>query len=104
MRTDAMSMFANSVAPLVLDNDLDDEWTGGFEHDDQPTRRTSLPLPIDSRTGRHQLLRQAAIGALAASLMHDLASLLQAMEGALEEVSELVGPGGPPGLREATAD
>jgi signal transduction histidine kinase len=100
-----MSMFASRVAPLALDTDMDgDEEIGAFEVDDEPTLRTNVPLPLDPRSGRQQLLRQAAIGALAASLMHDLASLLQAMEGALEEVADLVGPGGPPGLREATTD
>jgi signal transduction histidine kinase len=100
-----MSIFASRMDSFPTSGDADgDEEIGVFEVDDEPTMRTSVPLPPDARTGRSQLLRQAAIGTLAASLMHDLASLLQAMEGALDEVATLVGPGGPPGLREATAD
>ena len=90
---------------MVLD---DDPELGDVpvEIDDEPTLRTSVPLP-PSRPGaghRGQLMRQAALGALAAALMHDLASLIQAMEGAREEVETLIGAGGPPGLREATED
>jgi signal transduction histidine kinase len=93
------------MQPFTVDLGVDDdEHIGVFEVDDEPTLRTSVPLPPDIRTGRTMLLRQAALGALASSLMHDLASLLQAMEGALEEVADLVGPGGAPGLREATSD
>jgi len=100
-----MSTFASPLAAYSVDTSVDDdEEIGVFEVDDEPTLRTSVPLPPDTRAGRGMLLRQAAIGALATSLMHDVASLLQAMEGALEEVAHLVGAGGPPGLREATGD
>ena len=100
-----MSTFSSPLQSFSIEPGVDDdEEIGAFEVDDEPTLRTSVPLPPDSRTGRGMLLRQAAIGALAGSLMHDLASLLQAMEGALEEVAVLVGAGGPPGLRDATSD
>ncbi len=53
---------------------------------------------------RHnQLLRQATLGALSSSLLHDLASTIQSLSVALTDISELADPR-TPGLQAAVAD
>ncbi len=51
-------------------------------------RPTSLPTPTASGGARlNQLMRQATLGALTASLLHDLASTMQALTVALDDVT-----------------
>ncbi len=53
---------------------------------------------------RHnQLLRQATLGALSSSLLHDLASTIQSLSVALSDITELADPS-TPGLLAAVAD
>jgi signal transduction histidine kinase len=52
----------------------------------------------------NQLMRQATVGALSSSLLHDLASTMQALSAALNEVTLHAEAGAPPELAEAVAD
>jgi signal transduction histidine kinase len=52
---------------------------------------------------RNQLLRQAAVGALSGSLLHDLASTIQALSVALADIQALADPN-TPGLAQAVND
>jgi signal transduction histidine kinase len=52
---------------------------------------------------RNQLLRQAAVGALSGSLLHDLASTIQALSVALADITALADPN-TPGLTQAVND
>ncbi len=52
----------------------------------------------------HALLRQATAGALTSMLLHDLASILQAIEGSLDKISAIGEEHGVPGLEEAVGE
>ena len=52
----------------------------------------------------NQLMRQATVGALSSSLLHDLASTMQALSAALNEISLHAETGTSPELAEAVAD
>lgn len=52
----------------------------------------------------NQLMRQATLGALSSSLLHDLASTMQALSAALNEITLHAEVGSPPELAEAVAD
>jgi len=67
-------------------------------------RTSGRALPGQRGTRFNELLRQATVGALASSLLHDLASIMQALEGALEEVAELSALANVPGLSEVAHD
>ncbi len=57
------------------------------------------------RGGRmNQLMRQATLGALTSSLLHDMASLVQALSCALEEVAALAEDNGSTPMQQAVAD
>jgi signal transduction histidine kinase/DNA-binding NarL/FixJ family response regulator len=61
----------------------------------------------DGQVPRHrvdQLMRQATIGALTSSLLHDLASVIQAMSGALDEIAMLAQDSDIPGLSDAITE
>lgn len=66
-------------------------------------RVSSLETPRGSSSRINQLMRQATLGALTSSLLHDLASTMQALTGALADVS-LFAEIGAPGLTDAIAD
>jgi two-component system sensor kinase FixL len=66
-------------------------------------RVSSLETPIGSSSRINQLMRQATLGALTSSLLHDLASTMQALTGALSDVG-LMAETGAPGLGDAIAD
>lgn len=66
-------------------------------------RVSTLETPIGSSSRINQLMRQATLGALTSSLLHDLASTMQALTGALSDVT-LCAETGTPGLTEAISD
>lgn len=66
-------------------------------------RVPSLEATLGCGTRINQLMRQATLGALTSSLLHDLASTMQALSAALSDVTALA-PGGQPGLDDAVAD
>lgn len=65
--------------------------------------------PVQSVVGEHsgrmnQLMRQATLGALTSSLLHDMASLVQALSCALEEISALAEEIDSPPMKQAVGD
>jgi signal transduction histidine kinase/DNA-binding NarL/FixJ family response regulator len=66
-------------------------------------RITSIDVTSGSGSRVNQLMRQATIGALTSSLLHDLASTMQALTAALADVTALAAEG-QPGLDDAVAD
>ncbi len=66
----------------------------------------AMPLrALESKGGRmNQLMRQATLGALTSSLLHDMASLVQALSCALEEISALADDSGSQEMKQAVAD
>lgn len=65
--------------------------------------------PVQSVVGEHsgrmnQLMRQATLGALTSSLLHDMASLVQALSCALEEISALADEIDAPPMKQAVGD
>ncbi|MEO8698388.1 MAG: hybrid sensor histidine kinase/response regulator [Kofleriaceae bacterium] len=65
-------------------------------------RVSTMEMPVRAGNRLNQLMRQATLGALASSLLHDLASTMQALSAALDDVTALAGA--KPGLDEAVAD
>lgn len=60
---------------------------------------------LGGKGGRmNQLMRQATLGALTSSLLHDMASLVQALSCALEEISALAEDSGSSEMKQAVAD
>jgi signal transduction histidine kinase/AmiR/NasT family two-component response regulator len=60
---------------------------------------------VDESRGRvNQLMRQATLGALTSSLLHDMASLVQALSCALEEISALAEDSESDDMKHAVAD
>jgi len=66
-------------------------------------RITSIDVATGSGSRVNQLMRQATLGALTSSLLHDLASTMQALTAALADVSALAGED-PAGLEAAVAE
>lgn len=66
----------------------------------------AMPLrALENKGGRmNQLMRQATLGALTSSLLHDMASLVQALSCALEEISALAEDSGSEEMKQAVAD
>ncbi|CAN5815956.1 hypothetical protein BH11MYX3_BH11MYX3_15210 [soil metagenome] len=56
-------------------------------------RTTPLPPSVGAGTRMNQLMRQATIGALTSALLHDLASTMQSLSGALSQITELASEG-----------
>ncbi len=54
-------------------------------------RTTPPAASVASGTRMNQLMRQATVGALTSALLHDLASTMQSLSGALAQISELAG-------------
>lgn len=66
---------------------------------------TPLRALGSNKGGRmNQLMRQATLGALTSSLLHDMASLVQALSCALEEISALAEDSGSHEMKQAVAD
>ncbi len=66
-------------------------------------RTSPLPEMLGAGTRMNQLMRQATVGALTSALLHDLASTMQSLSGALADVTTFAGTGGPE-LAEALAE
>jgi signal transduction histidine kinase len=66
-------------------------------------RVSSLDTPLGASSRINQLMRQATLGALTSSLLHDLASTMQALNAALSDATLIMECGGD-GLKEAIAD
>lgn len=58
-------------------------------------RTTALPDSVGATTRMNQLMRQATVGALTSALLHDLASTMQSLSGALSQITELAGTAAP---------
>ena len=58
-------------------------------------RTSSLPELLGAGTRMNQLMRQATVGALTSSLLHDLASTMQTLSGALADVTTFADKPGP---------
>jgi len=66
-------------------------------------RVSSIPSGVhDTRMNR--LMRQATVGALTSSLLHDLASTMQTLTVALNEIQMIAAEGEPSGMAEAVAE
>jgi signal transduction histidine kinase len=66
-------------------------------------RITSIDVATGSGSRVNQLMRQATLGALTSSLLHDLASTMQALTAALSDITALAGED-PAGMESAIAD
>jgi signal transduction histidine kinase len=66
--------------------------------------RVSSPSPGNGGSRMNRLMRQATVGALTSSLLHDLASTMQTMTVALNEIQMIAADGDPTGLQEAVAE
>ena len=66
-------------------------------------RTSTLPELLGAGARMNQLMRQATIGALTSSLLHDLASTMQTLSGALSDVAAFAGTPGPE-LQDALAE
>jgi signal transduction histidine kinase len=66
-------------------------------------RFSPLPELLGGGIRTNQLMRQATVGALTSALLHDLASTMQSLSGALSVVTEVAGTDAPE-LREALAE
>ena len=58
-------------------------------------RTSPLPDLLGAGTRMNQLMRQATVGALTSALLHDLASTMQSLSGALADVTTFAGTGAP---------
>lgn len=67
-------------------------------------RPTALPTPTHGGARLNQLMRQATIGALTASLLHDLASTMQSLTVALDDVTTYSPDNASPELQSAVAE
>ncbi len=63
--------------------------------------RVSSPSPGNGGSRMNRLMRQATVGALTSSLLHDLASTMQTMTVALNEIQMIAAEGDLTGLQEA---
>lgn len=66
-------------------------------------RITSIDVATGSGSRVNQLMRQATLGALTSSLLHDLASTMQALTASLADITEFAGTD-PEGMQAAVAD
>ncbi len=66
-------------------------------------RTSPLPDMLGAGTRMNQLMRQATVGALTSALLHDLASTMQSLSGALADVTTFAGSDGPE-LHDALAE
>jgi signal transduction histidine kinase len=66
-------------------------------------RVSALDNSMGTSSRMHQLMRQATLGALTSSLLHDLASTMQALTAALADAA-LIAETGDPGLADAVAE
>lgn len=66
-------------------------------------RAAPLPEMLGAGTRMNQLMRQATVGALTSALLHDLASTMQSLSGALADVTTFAGEDGPE-LHDALAE
>lgn len=66
-------------------------------------RTAPLPDMLGAGTRMNQLMRQATVGALTSALLHDLASTMQSLSGALADVTSFAGSDGPE-LHDALAE
>ncbi len=64
----------------------------------------SAHAPGVARSRVDELMRHATVGTLAGSLLHDLASMLQIVDGAVATVVDTLGPAADPDLAEAARD
>lgn len=67
-------------------------------------RITSIDVATGSGSRVNQLMRQATLGALTSSLLHDLASTMQALTAALSDITALAGGDDPGGLEAAVEE
>jgi signal transduction histidine kinase len=76
--------------------------TAMLDRRDRRATPTDAVVPSDARRG--ELLREATLGAMTSSLMHDLAAMVQVIDASLAEVAPVVLDLGDPALVAAVAD